>query len=832
MIKQKSPPVATYRIQLNKDFTFQDLLPVTDYLRDLGVSHVYLSPVLESAPGSNHGYDTIDFAKVSGERGGEAGLKALGEKITALGLRLIVDIVPNHMGAHTDNPYWRDVLAQGRASPYWMLFDMRVPDGGKTQLPVLGGTLDEALAQGLIKLQRDASGAAVVACGGKSYPLSAPTQAELTGQGDLSSLAGDRLKAILAAQNYEFVYWETVKDHVSYRRFFDVNELIGARVEDGKIFDLTHGYLNTLFAAMPSMDGIRVDHIDGLVDPAAYLQRLAGHYDAIWVENILGRGEAMPAAWPVRGTTGYEFTAFLNDLMTDRTGFETIEEEWSALTLAPWTGFHDAVKDGKTFALEMLFPSELKRLCALFAPQGAAQEEARMFWKGITLFLPVYRTYYDDSGYSAADRAMIQRASTLASAYFGDAYDKAAAIYLPDLLDPATDQQKQAAREWQQLSGPTTAKGLEDTAHYNYVPLTALNEVGCEASLLKADVVAAIEWLNERARLYPQTMNATSTHDTKRSEDVRARLYALSAMPSEWLLFVHHAMDANHGLHSPGAAEEYFLYQAILGTWPFDGEVTDEYRQRILQYMKKYMKESKRRTSWLHPDEAYEKSVLDFTGAALGHAPFLELMAKLAHRVAPAGAMNALAVQTLKCLLPGQPDIYQGTEDWDFSLVDPDNRRPVDYAARKTKLDRVVALEQEKGRLAVLAALTAEWQDGAIKLWLTRRLLAIRREVLMPMGQTTVAPLPIAGAGGHLIGFRLTGSTGDELLIVVPRNAVTGKEIERLALPDLLIDNVSLAADDGKIYRDLAGGLDLTADEVRHPAVLLRRFPIMMIAVH
>ena len=776
-----SAPAATYRIQLNKDFTFQDLIPVVDHIHALGVSHLYLSPVLESVEGSNHGYDAVSHG-VSAERGGIDGLRALDEKARAMNppMRIILDIVPNHMASSLKNPYWLDVLEKGRDSEFWTLFDMRTPEGGKTAVPVLGGTLDEAIAKREVRISADGTGKPVLAYADKAFPLHSRTiealNSRIAGATDpkaaLEAIEPKHVAEILDEQNYTLAHWKSVNDRIDYRRFFDVTDLIGVRVEEEENYRRTHDALVELRDQFPSIAGVRVDHVDGLADPGGYLRRLSEDFPTIWIEKILCGDEELPSDWPVEGTTGYEFIHRLNQLLVDKQGFEMIEAFWKRDIQPEWPSFDDAVAEGKALALRNLFGAELKRIVSLTAENDTDRRDAALFWTGLTLGLPVYRTYITGGAPGSVDRKRIIDASARAAALLGESYSNAAAKFLTRVLDPQSDADRQAVREWQQLSGPAKAKGDEDTAQYRYTPLTALNEVGCEVKIDHPGAAAFFDWAAQRADRWPHAMNATSTHDTKRSEDVRHRLYALAEQPDQWIAFFKAASTLNARFKTddmPGADVEYFLYQALVGTLPLDGTTGDSYRDRIHAYMTKALKEAKRDTSWLEPNEPFEKAVHGFIDAIFGHEPFLDLLRAYTFDIARRGAVFSLSAVTLKILNHGVPDLYQGSEGWDLSLVDPDNRRPVDYAGHRTLLAGADRIKDSDGMPAMLAHLGQEWRSGAIKGWLVRQLLIIRRDHVLPMGENLrVTPVNIEGPHKDaLIAYQLQGLTSDERLVVV-----------------------------------------------------------------
>ncbi|MDB5491819.1 MAG: maltooligosyl trehalose synthase, partial [Micavibrio sp.] len=749
---------ATYRLQLTKDFTLRNAAEVIDYLEKLNISHLYLSPVFESAEGSVHGYDGIDFSKVSEERGGYEGFQALCDTIRdrKSPLRLILDIVPNHMAAIPANPYWYDLLEKGQDSENWTFFDLRPGQDKKLHLPILGKKLNEALKEGAITIE--AGPTPTLRYADQIFPLNAASRRAIA-EGE------EDVEKILDMQYYALVYWTESASSMTYRRFFDVTSLVGVRVEAQDNYNKMHKFLQTMLTECDLIDGVRVDHIDGLANPAGYLERLNQDKGAIWVEKIMGPGEALPPGWPVRGTTGYEFIGHLNNLLVNEDGNSMICDWWKDETHSPWSDFTSCVAESKGKVLDIFFGPELNRLISLSSDLAVA-DQSRIFWTGMTIYLPVYRTYITDAA-SEQDRRYLKEAASLATQALGPAFSEASEFFLPLVMQPSSQAMKQLVTEWQQLTGPVMAKGLEDTAHYRFTPLSALNEVGCDADLTPETPEVFYSWINDIGRAYPQNFKATSTHDSKRSEDARHRLYALSDRPGQWIDFCEAAFSLNTKYtENIGRDVEIFLYQAITGTWPMDDNVNDIYIDRIKGYALKSIREAKLRTSWLAPDEEYEKAVDRFISNILQDSDFITLAAEFSDKLAWMGALNSLAVLTLKILSPGLPDFYQGSELWNFSLVDPDNRRPVDFERGRELLGVINA---RKDHPALLQYLLSEWRNGAIKLWLTQTLLQIRRDFLSEDIQ--ISPVPVQGPGrDRVLAYTLSGpQSAGEILVVCAR---------------------------------------------------------------
>jgi (1->4)-alpha-D-glucan 1-alpha-D-glucosylmutase len=550
---------ATYRLQLTPEFGFERVRELVPYLRDLGISHLYLSPTLRARSGSTHGYDVVDPTRVSDALGGEAGLRAL----AAEGLGLILDIVPNHMGTGEENRWWADEAERVR------VFDVD-PETGH------------------------------------------------------------------------------------YRRFFDIDDLAGVRVEDPEVFALTHGKVLELVADGVA-DGLRVDHPDGLADPAGYLERLrAAGAENVWVEKILHTGEEL-RDWPVRGTVGYEFLNEVQGLFVDPAGEATLTALHAELT-GETRPFAEIALEAQLEQATTTFAREVQRLRRLHDPGDLEEALAR---------LPVYRTYVREGRYETADREALREAGR------------------PDLFDGAPEE---FVSRFQQTSPPVTAKGVEDTAFYRDLRLLALNEVGGDPGRFGISVAELHAANAERAERFPHGLLVTQTHDTKRSGDVRARIGALSGMAEEWAAHVrrwYELTDEAAGDGVPGGAdghERYLVFQTLVGAWPIDA-------QRLEGYLVKALREAKRATSWVEQHHEHESAVTRFATSLLSHEPFLADFEPFAARVAAAGERSALGQLLLKLTVPGVPDVYQGDELTDLSLVDPDNRRPVDWPRRRAALD-------------------------------------------------------------------------------------------------------------------------------------------------
>jgi (1->4)-alpha-D-glucan 1-alpha-D-glucosylmutase len=776
---------STYRLQLSSDFRLADALAAVPYLDALGIEALYLSPVTAATPGSRHGYDVCDPTRVNPELGDEDELVALSAALRERGMGLLLDIVPNHMAASTDNRWWRDVLARGPASTSADLFDIEwrpVGAGGRPQvlLPVLGGRYGEVLTRGEIRIDGDE-----VAYFDRRYPIASDSRDAL------EAARGDReaLHRLLECQHYRLADWRIASERINYRRFFDVSDLVALRSQERSVFERTHE-LTLRLAQDGVVTGLRVDHVDGLWDPLGYLdglQRSLGGDFWIVVEKILIGDEALPAEWPVAGTTGYEFGRAVTGLQVDAGGLQGLAELYHRFTGRP-ERFADLLVRQKRRMLRDLFAGEIARrgaeLCELadfdrFA-RDLSQNQLIEALAEVTASLPIYRLYGRQGEARAADRALLDEAIAEVAARRPDldsevlAYvRRVLALDMGDAEPAVTRRWIDLVMRWQQLTGPVMAKGLEDTALYQYNRLLSLNMVGGEPDPPRRHLTAGEFHRRAAAQLerWSGGLNATTTHDSKRSEDVRSRLHVLAEIPEVWqravwrwrtLNQVHRQRRGEREIPDPN--EELFVYQTLLGAWPLDTAEMGAFRDRIHDYLVKAAREAKQHTSWLEPDQAHETALTGFAAALLDEARAPEFQAdmrRLASRVSRWGAVNSLTQLALKLAAPGVADFYQGTELWTLTLVDPDNRRPVDLVARARMLAELEGAEP--------GALVRAWHDGRLKLLITWRGLRARRADPDLFLRGDYHPLEARGqAAAHLFGFARRRS-GAWLVCAVPR---------------------------------------------------------------
>ncbi len=783
--KRRSAPRATYRVQLHAGFTFDDARAILPYLRDLGISHLFCSPVLQAASGSTHGYDVVDHGRVSSELGGEEGWLRLTDAVRDLGMGTVLDIVPNHMAIGEGNRWWWDVLTHGRASEFASFFDIEWdPPESRLRdvilLPVLADHYGRVLEAGGIRLAiRDDR--PIVLAADRAFPLD-PTTMDALGarslEGAVEALNADvdAFDALLNRQHYRLAHWRSASRDLGYRRFFDIDDLVGLRVEDERVFAETHA-LPLRWVAEGRLDGLRIDHPDGLRDPAGYFTRLRAAAPDAWIvaEKILELDEALPPDWPVDGTTGYGFANLATGLQVAPGAEVTMTELWNNLADAG-PAWDTVVADARAEVLSTVLGSDANRLTDLFLAVCEAHRRYRDFTRhelhhalrAAAATLPVYRTYvraadgFVAPGDAALISEMVERAAARRLDLDPELFELLGRILRLELDGPLAHE---LAMRFQQLTPPAMAKGVEDTSFYRHHRLVALNEVGGDPGRFGVGADAFHRAMEEAASTWPAAGLVLSTHDTKRSADVRARLALVTADPAGWRGLVERWLElsAAHriGPERPTDADAYLLLQVLVGAWPIDAD-------RAAAYMAKATHEAKLRTSWTAPDAAYDAAVDRFVRQSLADASVVGLLGAFVADLTDAGWRAALAQVTLHLTAPGVPDIYQGGELWDLALVDPDNRRPVDYDVRRRLLD-------DAGDLGPVEA----WErrdEGMPKLWLHRRLLELRarRPEAFAPGATYAA---IEADGG------VAYVRGDAVVVVVPQVSVPNSPDARLALP-------------------------------------------------
>ncbi len=689
-------PVSTYRLQLTPGFGFDRAAEQADYLADLGVTHAYLSPVLDAVPGSMHGYDVTDHARIRGELGGEEGFRALAKRLRSRGLGIILDIVPNHMAVPADitlNRQLWSVLREGHDSPYvaWFDIDWAAQDD-RMLLPVLGGPLESCLDDLLVQQSGGPDGEPVLRYFDHVLPVRAGT-------------ARLPVRGLLESQHYRLTDWRDAATELNWRRFFDIATLIGIRVEDPAVFDATHEVIVGLVAE-GLVDGLRVDHPDGLADPRGYLDRLAAATGGRWVavEKILAADEALPSDWACAGTTGYDALRLVGGLFLDAAGGDALGAEYARLYDDPAEGgpakrFADVAAEAKREIANGSLAAEVIRLTRLLTSLSpdVTEDDARTVLTELLAAFPVYRAYVHPGEFPAEEataqlrKAVDDARRELPKRLRGLATDVgAAALGKLRPVSGAAGRVGEFAVRFQQTTGPVQAKGVEDTACYRWPRLVSLNEVGCDPDRFG---VAPDEFHVAAVRLaadWPATMTTLSTHDTKREEDVRARLAVLAEIPQEWGKQVRQWRAADSGVDFD---TEYLLWQTVVGAWPISGD-------RLVGYLTKAVREAKRRTSWVDPDQEYEAAVAALATRALDDPGLARSIASFVAGIGGDTAANSLGAKLVQLTMPGVPDVYQGCEAAALSLVDPDNRRDVDFARLRSDLSALDASQDAVGDLA------------------------------------------------------------------------------------------------------------------------------------
>ncbi|MDT0648331.1 malto-oligosyltrehalose synthase [Zunongwangia sp. F260] len=803
-------PSSTYRLQMSPDFTFVDLEKITSYLQDLGISTVYSAPFFKARSGSTHGYDVTDPFTLNPAIGDLKQFKKLSEDLRERKMDWLQDIVPNHMAYDSSNPWLRDIVEFGPKSRYYNFFDIdwEYKGWGKVMTPFLGDNIDEVIKNGELKLNYDETGLSVNYFE-HSYPAS--VRSYKTVLAEVNSEKADRLKnfsgnaeewadvkitffrevqedtnlenkitevieninkseekmhRVMELQYFKPVHWKTTEREINYRRFFTINDLICLSMEDDEVFKTYHHFIKELCEA-GMINGLRIDHIDGLFDPEGYtekLRKLVGEDFYIVVEKILEAHEELPSHWPVQGTSGYEFLAQINHLFTYPESKAVFSERYKEL-VPDLPEYEELVYQKKLFILTERMGGELHNLLDYLRtknllPEGKQQDDN--WQKSLCAFLaafPVYRIYPEGFPLKNAEVETINTAYKWALEHIKDAKNEL--DYLKSLLLGEIDDKKEEAfyflQRCQQFSGPLAAKGVEDTSFYIYNRLILHNEVGDSPENFGISTEDFHKKMLQKQKTFPHTLNATATHDTKRGEDARMRLSVLSEFPEEWFRKVAEWSKINGKIRksnkAPDKNEEYFIYQALIGALPFDNFDDEEFLQRTKDYLQKVMREAKVNSNWSQPDEQHESAVFEFIEGIFTHEEFRKSFDPFWEKMALLGAVKSYSQVLIKNTVPGVPDTYQGTELWDLSYVDPDNRRPVDYDLRKEILSEFSSLKEENKR-DYLKNLKKEFSNGKLKFYCLHKVLAARKEYRDVFEKGEYQPLSVSGAlKGKIIAF-------------------------------------------------------------------------------
>ncbi|MGF1491718.1 MAG: malto-oligosyltrehalose synthase [Microcoleaceae cyanobacterium] len=866
-------PVATYRIQFNPEFGFEDTQRIVPYLKELGISDLYASPIFKPRKGSTHGYDVVNPNQLNPELGTLEEFEELIETLDEYEMGWVQDIVPNHMAYDSQNNFLMDILEYGPDSEYFNFFDIDWEHTyedirSRVLTPLLGDFYGRCLENGELQLSYDEEGLSinyydfkihlrvesyaqfishdlgflsrklgrrhpdVVKLLGVLYILkNIPAETSSQQRRDqalfvkgllwelyqdneqikefidqnierFNGVAGDPdsfnlLDDLLSNQFFRLSFWKVGAEELNYRRFFTINELICVQVEDEKVFHKTHDLIGQ-FVKSGKFNGVRIDHIDGLYNPVQYLRWLRDKVGDIYitVEKILELEEELPEKWPIQGTSGYEFLNYVNGLFclaTNEERFNQIYRHVSGLT-AP---YDQLVVDNKRLIADKNLAGDADNLALLLKRIAGQYRYGRDFTllglktaiMEVLVRFPVYRTYINEDGVSKSDQVYVQQAIRAARGKLPELLNELTLIEKFLLLDYDTNffgQENQQlwlhfVMKFQQFSSPLTAKGIEDTLFYVYNRFLSLNEVGGAPQHFGIDLEGFHQFNQERFKNWPQAMSASSTHDTKRSEDVRARLNVISEIPDEWEAEVRNWIGLNRskkadveGQLIPDGNDEYFVYQTLVGAYPFSEEKYPRFVERVKQYVIKAIREAKVHTAWLRPDTVYEEGFMEFVEQILQPSEINEFLAAFRpykRKVAFYGIFNSLSQTLLKMTSPGLPDFYQGTELWDLSMVDPDNRRPVDFQQRLSFLQEIKR-RCKTGMMSLLEELRITWEDGRLKLFLITQVLAARKQYVGVFQKGNYQPLMVTGKyRNHVVAF--ARNYGNAVAIIIAPRFLT-----------------------------------------------------------
>lgn len=951
-MNRASIPISTYRVQFNKDFRFIDCRDIVPYLHMLGIGALYSSPRFRARRGSDHGYDVASPLRVNSELGTDEEFDDLCAKLRHYAMGLVLDIVPNHMAASHENPWWMDLLENGPSSPYAHYFDIdwhpaiskaAFLQENKVLQPVLGDLYGDVLQRGELSLGIDETGFFLryyerkfpldpasyesildlcleriasehsdqhkaiaelerirsLAC---SIPPGTETEAgqiarrlnearsvkqrifelyrdylepRLVIDAALRQIGAEpqRLHRLLEKQAYRLAFWKIAFEEINYRRFFDINDLVCVRVEAEDVFAARHQIILQLIAE-GKVTGLRVDHIDGLYDPEGYLARLQAAAASVApdgpiymvVEKILGRTEQLPGRWKTFGTTGYDFLHSVNDLAIDPEGLREIEAAYARFT-GETESFAEVCYMRNKQVMSELFAAEVQGLGHHLGKLAAQDWQARdvplseliAAMVETTACLPIYRTYIQGPDISRSDRMVLKHTLDAARRRksqdeIGDpAFDFLRRVLLLEPASPGPELQADYlsfVKRWQQFTGPVMAKGLEDTAGYVHNSLISINEVGGDSIREKPPMGLAEfhRFQLERLQHWPHSISASSTHDTKRSEDARARINVLSELPREWEKCLSRWSRLNRphksvvdGIDVPTHAEESLLYQTLLGAWPFDPIEEQGFLERVQEFLTKAVREAKVHSGWARRNEAHEKALLRFAAKIItpGADSFREDFLRFQRKIAWHGALNSLSQLLIKITAPGVPDFYQGCELWDFSMVDPDNRRPVDFRKRIQMLEDL-RKQQSSHPMRLLREVLSGWQDGRIKLYLTDRALDFRRFHAEIYADGDYTPLDTSGAKQQNVCAFARHKNGQWCVTVAPRLTTQLAPAGRMPLGDAAWQDTALHLPSGAplSWQDAITGEKVSAasakdgSRILRLSEVLRRFPVALLSAN
>ena len=924
-------PLATYRIQFTPSFGFATAKAIASYLEQLGVSHLYASPILTSRKGSTHGYDAVNPSQIDPELGGAEKFDELVEHLQELNIGWIQDIVPNHMAFDSQNNMLMDVLENGGDSKYRDFFDIDwnhhyKENNGKVLAPFLGKFCGDCLENGELQIQYEQTGLTInyyshkfpiriesysqvltydlvrleeklgrhhpafVKLLGVLYTLKYIPSGEegrerevqinfvkrmlwelwndseevrkyiqeniLTFNGEVGRPESfDLLENLLIEQFFRLAYWKVGNEELNYRRFFTVNDLISLRIEDEKVFDTTHSLIFQLIEN-EKINGLRIDHIDGLYDPAQYLNRLREKAPELYllVEKILELEEELPITWPIQGTTGYDFLNQVNGILCDQSNEQEFNDIYHRF-IGKAVDCEELIDQNKRLIISKHLAGDIENLAHLFKKISAGNRYASDFTMyglksalvEILALFPVYRTYINSGGASSADREYIEQVMTQAKKNIPNFLNELSFIEKFLLLEFDDNLTEEDREEWlrflmrlQQFTGPLMAKGVEDTVLYVYNRLVSLNEVGSQPLHFGVSLEDFHNYNASRSATSPHTMNTTSTHDTKRGEDVRARINVLSEIPEEWELNLKQWREINAphkdyvgGRDIPTFNDEYLFYQTLVGAFPFNKKEYPTFVERIKEYIIKAIREAKVHTAWLKNDSDYEDGFTNFAERVLKDSEdnrFLQALRPFQEKIQHYGILNSLSQTLLKLTAPGLPDIYQGTELWDLSLVDPDNRRPVDFEKRQRYLEEIKSKNQAD-LLDYIAQLRETPEDARIKLFLIYKTLQTRREYLDLFQRGTYEKLTVVGSlKSHVVGF--SRELGEQKIIVIATRFFTSLvETGEYPFGEQVWQETRIVSpvDSTPLWEDVFTGQQVEDEDALWVRDILQHFPVALL---
>ncbi len=810
-------PVSTYRVQLSPDYTFDDLDEIIDYLKEFGISTVYSAPFFQARKGSTHGYDITNPFQINKQIGKLDIFRRISKKLQQKKMSWLQDIVPNHMAFDGDNIWLQDIFELGPDSPHYNFFDIDWEESGKVMAPFLGDKLEEVIKKKELQLKVSKRGflityfdheyfaaarsyASILGdnLGGKweekfrnfsgenenwqelkeyflrEYDKEAGFRNKVNNRIEEINASEDKLKEILEEQFFKPAHWKETEREINYRRFFTINDLICLRMEDRQVFESYHRFILQL-CQENLIQGLRIDHIDGLFDPKGYLEWLReklGSDFYITIEKILEWDEKLPVHWPVEGTSGYGFLATVNQLLTNQRSEQKFTEVYQTLNPGH-KDYHELVYQQKRFILEERMGGEYDNLWKMALELELLEEEDNKR-KALGAFLaafPVYRIYPEEYPLRKRQKKIIDAAFEAAKDHQPGLQQELEIIRNIFLGEAQKDREHmlQFLQRCQQFTGPLAAKGVEDTTFYIFNELISHNEVGDSPENFGLSVAGFHERMTRRMEDFPLSINATATHDTKRGEDSRMRLNVLSEIGQEWFENVNKwkgiAKEVRQDATVPDTNEEYFIFQMLIGAWPYSGEPGEKFLERSTAYLQKVLREAKEHSSWAAPNEEYENKVYKFLKDLLNSTKFRESFRPFIEKVAAYGAVKSLSQSLLKITAPGIPDVYQGTELWDLSYVDPDNRRPVDYDLRKKYLSEIAEMPPENLEQE-LQNLKKDYTGGKIKMYCLHRALAARSEMAEVFEEGEYLPLEVEGEmGAGIVAFARTHK--DKAAVVV-----------------------------------------------------------------